>query len=129
MSQRNADIVAKHPRPAKFVTNPCLRIYVEGRLSERITRPAGTVMNDPVPLCFTGRSKPHRKGRAWSWAWNPGQISHPLKIELSAAESMRISHEALTSRYMLRVAARSNANWPGPCATSREIAARDLGLR
>lgn len=72
-----------------------MRAYVEDRLSGKITRPDGTVVTGPEPPRFTGRGKPHRKDRAWSWAWSPEQISHRLKIDFPDDESMRISPEAI----------------------------------
>ncbi|GAB2986650.1 hypothetical protein GCM10027282_27830 [Frigoribacterium salinisoli] len=88
-------MVAKRPKTAKLVTNPRLRAYVEDRLAGKITRPYGTVVTGPESPRFTGRGKPHRKDRGWSWAWSPEQISHRFKLDFPDDESMRISHEAI----------------------------------
>ncbi|MFB9286733.1 IS30 family transposase, partial [Pseudoclavibacter helvolus] len=95
VAQWKADLTAKRPKVAKLVAFPRLRAYVEDRLSGKITRPDGTVVTGPEPPRFTGRGKPHRKDRAWSWAWSPEQISHRLKIDFPDDESMRISPEAI----------------------------------
>ncbi len=95
VAQWKADMVAKRPKTAKLVANPRLRAYVEDRLAGKITRPDGTVVTGPEPPRFTGRGKPHRKDRGWSWAWSPEQISHRLPLDFPDDESMRISHEAI----------------------------------
>lgn len=95
VAQWKADMVAKRPKTAKLVANPRLRAYVEDRLAGRITRPDGTVVTGPDSPRFTGRGKPHRKDRGWSWAWSPEQISHRLQLDFPDDESMRISHEAI----------------------------------
>jgi hypothetical protein len=65
VAQWKAELAAKRPKPAKLVTNPKLRAYVEERLSGRICRPDGTIAIGPPPPRFTGNAKPHRKHRAW----------------------------------------------------------------
>jgi IS30 family transposase len=95
VAQWKAELAAKRPKPAKLVTNPQLRSYVEERLSGQITRPDGTVVIGPPPPRFTGNSKPHRKHRAWVRAWSPEQISQRIKLDFPHDESMRISHEAI----------------------------------
>lgn len=95
VAQWKAELAAKRPKPAKLVTNPALRAYVEERLSGRITRPDGTIVTGPPPPRFTGNSKPHRKHRAWVRAWSPEQISKRIKLDFPHDETMRISHEAI----------------------------------
>jgi IS30 family transposase len=95
VAQWKAELAAKRPKPAKLVTNPALRAYVEERLSGQITRPDGTIVTGPPPPRFTGNSKPHRKHRAWVRAWSPEQISQRIKSDFPHDESMRISHEAI----------------------------------
>jgi IS30 family transposase len=95
VAQWKADMAATRPKVAKLVANPRLRTYVEERLSGRIKMPDGTIVRGPEPPRFTGNNKPHRKDRAWSWAWSPEQISNRLKIDFPDDESMRISHEAI----------------------------------
>jgi IS30 family transposase len=95
VAQWKAEIAAKRPKPAKLVTNPTLRDYVEERLSGQICRPDGTIVPGPPHPRFTGNSKPHRKHRAWVRAWSPEQISQRLKLDFPHDESMRISHEAI----------------------------------
>ena len=85
----------QRPKAAKLVTNPRLHAYVHERLSGQISRPDGSVFTGPQAPRFTGRNKPHRKDRPWSWAWSPEQISHRLKVDFPDDESMRISHEAI----------------------------------
>ncbi len=95
VAQWKADMTAKRPKVAKLATNPRLHAYVAERLSGKITRPDGAVVTGPEPPRFTGRNKPHRKDRTWSWAWSPEQISHRLKTDFPDDGSMRISPEAI----------------------------------
>ena len=94
VAQWKSDMTAQRPKVAKLVTNPRLRAYVQERLSGQIRRPDGTLIPGPQPR-FTGRNKPHRKDRPWSWAWSPEQIANRLKLDFPDDESMRISHEAI----------------------------------
>ena len=95
VAQWKADMTAKRPKPAKLVTNPRLREYVEQRLSGTIHRPGGTAAIGPTAPRFTGRNKPHRKDRPWSLAWSPEQIANRIRLDFPDDESMRISHEAI----------------------------------
>jgi IS30 family transposase len=95
VAQWKADLAARRPKTAKLVANPQLHAYVEERLSGQIKMPDGTVVAGPQPPRFTGNNKPHRKDRAWSWAWSPEQIANRLKVDFPDDESMRISHEAI----------------------------------
>jgi IS30 family transposase len=95
VAQWKAEIAAKRPKPAKLVSNPALRDYVEERLSGRICRPDGVEVRGPTPPRFTGNNKPHRKDRAWVRAWSPEQISQRIKLDFPHDETMRISHEAI----------------------------------
>ena len=95
VAQWKAELAQKRPKPAKLVTNPKLRAYVEERLSGQISRPNGTVVIGPPPPSFNGRNKPHRKLRAWTRAWSPEQIARRLPLDFPHDESMRISHEAI----------------------------------
>ncbi len=95
VAQWKADMAARRPKTAKLVANPSLHAYVQERLSGQIKMPDGTVIAGPQPPRFTGNNKPHRKDRAWSWAWSPEQIANRLKVDFPDDESMRISHEAI----------------------------------
>ena len=95
VAQWKADMAARRPKTAKLVANPTLRAYVQERLSGQIRTPDGTVVPGPRPPRFTGNNKPHRKDRAWSWAWSPEQIANRLPFDFPDDESMRISHEAI----------------------------------
>ncbi|MGK0715170.1 IS30 family transposase [Leucobacter sp. W1153] len=95
VAQWKADMAAKRPKVAKLVANPRLREYVQDRLSGEITHPDGVTVAGPVSPRFTGRNKPHRKDRAWVWAWSPEQIANRIRVEFPDDESMRISHEAI----------------------------------
>ena len=95
VAQWKAELTAKRPKPAKLVTDPRLRAYVEERLSGKICRPNGTIVTGPPPPRFTGNGKPHRKHRAWVRAWSPEQISQRIKLDFPHDEHMRISHEAI----------------------------------
>jgi len=95
VAQWKSDIAAKRPKVAKLVANPQLREYVQERLSGQIVMPGGVVVSGPQAPRFTGRNKPHRKDRPWSWAWSPEQIANRIRIDFPDDESMRISHEAI----------------------------------
>ena len=95
VAQWKSDIAAKRPKIAKLVANPRLRDYVEERLSGQIVMPDGVVVSGPQSPKFTGRNKPHRKDRPWSWAWSPEQIANRIRIDFPDDDSMRISHEAI----------------------------------
>lgn len=71
VAQWKAELVARRPKTAKLVANPELRGYVQDRLSGRITRPDGSVVEGPAAGRWAGRNKPHRKDRAWVQAWSP----------------------------------------------------------
>lgn len=97
VAQWKADMAAKRPKSAKLVANPKLREYVQDRLNGEITHPDGVTVAGPVSPRFTGRNKPHRKDRAWVRAWSPEQIANRIRIDFPDDESMRISHEALST--------------------------------
>ena len=95
VAQWKADMAGRRPKVAKLVANPQLHAYVLERLSGQICRPDGTVIVGPQPPRFTGNNKPHRKDRAWSWAWSPEQIANRIRLDFPDDDSMRISHEAI----------------------------------
>ena len=68
-----ADLAARRPKVAKLVANSRLHAYVQERLSGQIRRPDGIVVPGPPAPRFTGNNKPHRRDRAWMWAWSQGQ--------------------------------------------------------
>ena len=94
VAQWKAEQAAKRPKPAKLVTNPVLREYVQRRLAGELERPDGTVAPGPETT-WKGRNKPRREDRCWATAWSPEQISHRLVIDYPDDEQMRISHEAI----------------------------------
>lgn len=95
VAQWKAELAAKRPKPAKMLENPALREYVQERLSGQVRRPDGTPVIGPRPPRWTGNNKPHRKDRAWTWAWSPEQIANRIKLDFPDDTSMRISHEAI----------------------------------
>ena len=94
VAQWKAQAAARRPKPAKLVTNPRLKEYVQTRLSGQLQRPDGTVAPGP-PTAWKGLNKPHRADRRWATAWSPEQITHRLVVEFPDDEDMRISHEAI----------------------------------
>jgi IS30 family transposase len=95
VAQWKSELIARRPKPAKLVTNPRLRDYVQDRLSGMISHPSGTVVAGPETGKWTGRNKPHRGDRQWVKAWSPEQIAHRLLVDFPDDQSMRISHEAI----------------------------------
>ena len=93
-AQWHADRSARRPKPAKLVTNPRLREYVQKRLSSYIVTDDGVVVGPEVET-FNGRRHGRRKDRRWASAWSPEQIANRLLIDYPEDESMRISHETI----------------------------------
>ena len=94
VAQWKAQTAARRPKPAKLVTNPRLREYVQQRLSGELQRPDGTVAAGPQTR-WKGRNKPRREDPCWARAWSPEQIAHRLVVDFPDDEDMRISHEAI----------------------------------
>jgi IS30 family transposase len=95
VAQWKAELVAKRPKPAKLVTDPRLRQYVQDRLAGEVRDENGQEIAGPQPIPFKGRNKPFRADRRWVNGWSPEQISNRLQIDFPNDESMRISHEAI----------------------------------
>jgi IS30 family transposase len=95
VAQWKADLVARRPKTAKLAANPRPRAYVQDRLSGQLSMSDGTPIAGPATQRWTGRNKPHRKDRAWVWAWSPEQIANRIKLDFPDDESLRISHEAI----------------------------------
>src|SRR6476660_1620232 len=53
-AQWHAERAARRPKPAKLVTHPALRAYVQERLSGAVTAPNGAAVSGPV-VPWTGR--------------------------------------------------------------------------
>lgn len=94
VAQWKAQTAARRPKPAKLVTNPRLKDYVQTRMSGQLQRPDGTVAAGPQTT-WKGLNKPHRADRRWAKAWSPEQISQRLLVDYPDDEDMRISHEAI----------------------------------
>lgn len=95
VAQWKSELVAKRPKPAKLVTNPNLRKYVQERLEGQIHDAQGREVVGPRQAPFIGRNKPHRGDRAWVNGWSPEQIAARLQVDFPHDRSMRISHEAI----------------------------------
>jgi len=93
-AQWHADRSARRPKPAKLVTDPRLREYVQKRLSGYVVTDEGVVVGPEVGT-FDGRRHGRRKDRRWASAWSPEQIANRLPIDYPEDESMRISHETI----------------------------------
>jgi transposase-like protein len=93
-AQWHADRAARRPKPAKLVTNPLLRSYVQDRLAGNIATPGGRTIAGPH-VQWKGRRHGRRQARRWSRAWSPEQIAHRLLMDFPDDISMRISHEAI----------------------------------
>ena len=95
VAQWKSELVAKRPKPAKLVTNPHLRKYVQERLEGKMHDDRGREIAGPRQAPFNGRNKPHRGDRKWVNGWSPEQIAARLKVDFPHDRSMRISHEAI----------------------------------
>jgi IS30 family transposase len=95
VAQWKAELVAKRPKPAKLMTNPQLRHYVQDRMEGKVLGVDGCEIAGPRQAPFIGRNKPHRSDRKWVNGWSPEQITNRLQIDFPDDESMRISHEAI----------------------------------
>ena len=95
VAQWKSELIAKRPKPAKLVTNPRLRSYVQDRLEGKVHDADGREIAGPRQAPFIGRNKPHRGDRNWVNGWSPEQISKRLEIDFPCDQTMRISHEAI----------------------------------
>jgi hypothetical protein len=65
------------PKPAKLLTNPVLREYVQDRLAGNIATSGGKSIAGPK-VEWKGRRHGPRQARRWSQAWSPEQIANRL---------------------------------------------------
>jgi IS30 family transposase len=93
-AQWHADRAARRPKPAKLVTHPALRTYVQDRLAGKVATLDGRTITGPV-VRWKGRRHGRRQHRRWARAWSPEQIARRLVIDFPNDTSMRISHEAI----------------------------------
>ncbi|CAA9576595.1 MAG: Mobile element protein [uncultured Thermomicrobiales bacterium] len=93
-AQWHAERAARRPKPAKLVTRPALRAYVQDRLAGAVTAPGGAAVPGPA-VPWTGRRHGPRQHRRWASAWSPQQISRRLRLDFPGDQAMRISHEAI----------------------------------
>ncbi len=93
-AQWHADRAARRPKPAKLVSNPVLRRYVQDRLAGMILAPSGTAIRGPAVL-WKGRRYGRRQHRRWARAWSPAQIANRLPLDFPEDSSMRVSHESI----------------------------------
>ena len=90
----HAERAARRPKPAKLVTNPVLRTYVQDRLAGVVVAPDGSAVPGPA-VAWKGRRHGRRRHRRWASAWSPQQISQRLRLDFPGDETMRTSHEAM----------------------------------
>ncbi len=95
VAQWKSELLARRPKPAKLVTNPRLREYVQERLEGSIHDALGCEISGPQQAPFIGRNKPHRGDRKWVNGWSLEQIANRLPLDFPDDSSMRISHEAI----------------------------------
>jgi IS30 family transposase len=93
-AQWHAERAAQRPKPAKLVTNPALRTYVQDRLAGVVVAPDGAAVPGPA-VAWKGRRHGRRQHRRWARAWSPQQISKRLRLDFPGDETMRIGHEAI----------------------------------
>ena len=90
-AQWHAERAGSRPKPAKLVTNPALRTYVQERLAGAVAAPGRAAVPGPTVVPWKGR----RQSRRWAMAWSPQQIAERLRLDFPGDNSMRISHEAI----------------------------------
>ena len=95
VAQWKSELVARRPKPAKLVTSPRLREYVQDHLQGEIHDERGREVAGPRHVPFIGRNKPHRGDRKWVKGWSPEQIANRLRFDFPDDPCMRISHEAI----------------------------------
>ncbi|PWC26595.1 IS30 family transposase [Teichococcus aestuarii] len=93
-AQWHAERAARRPKPAKLVTRPALRAYVQDRLAGAVAVPGGAAVAGPA-VPWKGRRHGPRQPRRWAKAWSPQQISRRLQLDFPDDGTMRISHEAI----------------------------------
>jgi IS30 family transposase len=93
-AQWHAERAARRPKPAKLVTRPALRAYVQDRLAGAVAAPGGAAVPGPA-VPWKGRRHGPRQPRRWARAWSPQQISRRLRLDFPGDGAMRISHEAI----------------------------------
>jgi len=93
-AQWHAERAARRPKPAKLVTHPALKAYVQNRLAGTVTAPGGAAVPGPA-VPWKGRRHGPRQPRRWARAWSPQQISRRLRLDFPGDGAMRISHEAI----------------------------------
>ncbi|PHK92856.1 IS30 family transposase [Pseudoroseomonas rhizosphaerae] len=93
-AQWHAERAARRPKPAKLVTRPALRAYVQDRLAGTVVAPGGAAVAGPA-VPWKGRRHGPRQPRRWAKAWSPQQISRRLQLDFPGDGTMRISHEAI----------------------------------
>ena len=81
-AQWHADRAAMRPKPAKLLTKPALREYVQDRLAGNIAAPCGKSIAGPQ-VEWKGRRHGPRRARRWAQAWSPQQISSTCPVALS----------------------------------------------
>src|SRR5664279_1546612 len=86
-AQWHAARAAMRPKPAKLLTNPLLRSYVQDRLAGNVVTPGGRMIAGPQ-VQWKGRRHGRRQVRRWSQAWSPEQIAHRLLIDFPEDTSM-----------------------------------------
>ena len=93
-AQWHAERAARRPKPAKLVTHPALRAYVQDRLAGAVVSPGGATVPGPA-VPWKGRRHGPRQPRRWARGWSPQQISRRLRLDFPGDGAMRISHEAI----------------------------------
>ena len=96
-AQWHAERRASRPTVAKLAANDALRDYVQQRLAGTIARVDGTSMAGPE-VRWVGRRHGRRADRRWATSWSPEQIANRLPVDFPDDESMRVSHEAPSTK-------------------------------
>jgi hypothetical protein len=103
-AQWHAERAGLRPKPAKLVTHPALRAYVQDRLEGVVVAPGGAAVLGPA-VPWKGRRHGPRQPRRWARAWSPQQISRRLRLDFPDEGRCGSAMRPSTSRSISRAAA------------------------
>lgn len=79
VAQWKAELLARHPKPAKLLVNEPLREYVQDRLSGQVRRPDGTSVTGPAAAPWKGPQQAAASGPTMDKRVEPGADLPPAE--------------------------------------------------